>query len=126
MFPLVPAELGDFLIKGMREFVFLGGVAFTRWMHLFESREEWPAQRDGKGMAKRGRWREIDGERAGGGGKEGGGRGGRGKNLDDDKCFLRRNVIYAVIRIVATNHPCACVWVVHNDRYTRVSPSYRG
>lgn len=70
MFPLVAAELGDFLIKGMREFVFLGGVAFTRWMHLFESREEWPAQRDGKGMAKRGRWREIDGERAGGEGRK--------------------------------------------------------
>lgn len=25
MFPLVATELGDFLIKGMREFVFLGG-----------------------------------------------------------------------------------------------------
>lgn len=56
MFPLVATELGDFLIKGMREFVFLGGVAFTKWMHLFENREEWPAQRDGKGMA-RNRWR---------------------------------------------------------------------
>lgn len=30
MFPLAVAELGDFLIKGMREFVFLGEGGFYK------------------------------------------------------------------------------------------------
>lgn len=48
------------------------------------------------------------------------GRGRRIKDLDDDKCFLRRNVIYAVIRIVATNLPCGwCIMIA--TTYIRVN-----
>lgn len=35
---------------------------------------------------------------------------GRSKDLDDDKCFRRWSVIYAIIRIVATN--LSCRWCI--------------
>lgn len=105
MFPLAVAELGDFLIKGMREFVFLGEGGFYK---VDASARAERRMAGTKGMGK------------GWGGRDGGSgeksmanerkeEGEGGKNLDDDKCFLRWNVIYAVIRIVATNHPYVCV-----------------
>lgn len=47
---------------------------------------------------------------------------GRSEDLDDDKCFLRRNVIYAVIRIVATNLPCRwCIMIATTDHYVHAN-----
>lgn len=70
MFPLVAAELGDFLIKGMREFVFLGGGGFykvdasVRESRRMAGTKGWKRDGETRAMA-RNRWR------TGGGGREG-------------------------------------------------------
>lgn len=46
----------------------------------------------------------------------------RGKHYDpdDDKCFLPRNVIYTVIRIVAPDFPCGwCIMTTNHHTHAR-------
>ena len=58
------------------------------------------------------------------------GRRGRSKDHDDDKCFRRWSVIYAVIRIVAANLPCRwCIMIAtmyHRVCMHTLSMSIRG
>lgn len=62
MFPLVATELGDFLIKGMREFVFLGGGGFykvdasVRESRRMAGTKGWKRDGEARAMA-RNRWR---------------------------------------------------------------------